>query len=68
MPTAWEPCPGKVNAAVINAPEWPLDRSWGRPEIAKVGPKDTAKACYVKPPPGLAELCRFPLPLRPKSL
>jgi len=21
IPTAWEPCPGKVNAAVIGAPE-----------------------------------------------
>jgi hypothetical protein len=59
MPTAWEPCPGKVNAAVINAPEWPLDRSWGRPEIAKVGPKDTAKACYVKPPPVPARPARI---------
>ena len=44
MPTAWDPCPGKVNAAVINTPG-------RRRKIAEVGPKDTAGAGYVKPPP-----------------
>src|ERR1700726_3370581 len=43
MPTAWEPCPGKVNAAVMDGPE--------RPKTPKVAPKDTAGAGYVKPPP-----------------
>jgi hypothetical protein len=44
------------------------------PEIAKVGPKDTAKAGYVKPPPVPAgparvrQRRRFPLPWRSKSL
>ena len=40
MPTAWEPCPGKVNAAVIDAPECP--------NVAKVAPKDTGRPQYVK--------------------
>jgi hypothetical protein len=40
MPTAWEPCPGKVKAAVIGAPNVP--------NIAKVAPKDTGWPQYVK--------------------
>jgi hypothetical protein len=35
MPTAWEPCPGKVNAAVIGVPKML--------EIPEVAPKDMAK-------------------------
>src|SRR6201999_996514 len=41
MPTAWEPCPGKANAAVINTPGC-------RRKIPQVGPKDTAGHGRVK--------------------
>ena len=44
MPTAWEPCPGNVNAAVM-VPECPR-------KSLKFEPKDTAGAGCVKPPPG----------------
>jgi len=35
----------------LNGPLIALNGFEGPPEIAKVGPKDTAKAGYVKPPP-----------------
>jgi hypothetical protein len=33
IPTAWEPCPGNVNAAVIGAPSF----EWGRKTLTKAG-------------------------------
>ena len=33
MPTAWEPCPGNVNAAVIGAPSL----EWGRKTLTEAG-------------------------------
>jgi hypothetical protein len=46
MPTAWEPCPGNVNAAVIGAPSF----EWGRKTLTKAGMSSRGAES-----PGLAE-------------
>jgi hypothetical protein len=44
IPTAWEPCPGKVNAAVIGAPlNVPNPK-----KVSTLAPKDTAQDLDVK--------------------